>query len=175
MTAVESHVTGPTARSDGAPVSTVYTEGMLAGIAGAAAIAAWFLILDTINGHPFHTPTVLGTALFRGGEGLASPDSLPLSFEMVLTFTWVHVLAFVVIGGAAAHLIAAAERNPNLGFGILLLFVVFECGFFAVCVLVAQPVLQALAWPAVVVGNLLAAVAMAATFWRRHPRLTILP
>jgi hypothetical protein len=175
MTAAESSVTSPPARTDTAPVSAVYTEGMLAGLIGAATIAVWFLILDTLNGRPFYTPTVLGTALFRGGAGLEEPETLAVSFEMVLTFTWVHVLAFVVIGGAASHLIAAAERNANLGFGVLLLFVVFECGFFAACVLFAQPVLRALAWPEVLVGNLLAAGAMAVTFWRRHPRLTILP
>jgi len=36
-------------------------------------------------------------------------------------------------------------------------------------------VLRALTWPEVLVGNLLAAAAMAAVFWRRHPRLAIRP
>jgi hypothetical protein len=36
-------------------------------------------------------------------------------------------------------------------------------------------VLRALAWPAVLLGNLLAAAAMVGYFWRRHPNLTIRP
>jgi hypothetical protein len=39
----------------------------------------------------------------------------------------------------------------------------------------AEPVLHELAWPAVLVGNLLAAAAMAAVLWRQHPRLAIQP
>jgi len=53
--------------------------------------------------------------------------------------------------------------------------VIFEFGFVGVAFIFAEPVLQALAWPAVLVGNLLAAMAMATYFWRHHPNLTIEP
>ena len=39
----------------------------------------------------------------------------------------------------------------------------------------AQPVLKALDWPSILVGNLLAAATMAVYFWRRHPHLKIEP
>jgi hypothetical protein len=39
----------------------------------------------------------------------------------------------------------------------------------------AQNVLHALAWETVLVGNLLAATAMAVYLWRRHPNLRIKP
>jgi len=162
-------------RSDPEEISRLYLEGIVAGVIGAATIAIWFLILDTVNGRPLSTPTVLGTALFRRGEGLGSPESLPISFEMVLLYTWVHGLVFAVIGGVASRLLQLAERNPNLGFGILLLFVVFEFGFLSVATLVEGRILQALAWQAILVGNLLAVAAMAAYFWRRHPNLKIRP
>lgn len=155
--------------------SKLYQEGIVAGVIGAATIAIWFLILDTIKGRPLYTPMVLGTALFRGREALASPESLPVSFEMVLIYTWVHGLVFCVIGGIASRLLASAEKNPNLGFGILLLFVIFTGGFIFVAVVFAEPVLHALTWPAILVGNLLAAAAMGGYFWRRHPKLTVLP
>jgi len=161
--------------SDTSEIPKLYLEGIVAGVIGAATIAIWFLILDTINGRPLYTPTVLGTALFRRGEGLASPESLPISFEMVLLYTWVHGLVFAVIGGVASRLLQLAERNPNLGFGILLLFVVFEFGFLAVATLVEGQILQALYWQAILLGNLLGAAAMAGYFWRRHPNLKILP
>jgi len=85
------------------------------------------------------------------------------------------VLAFLIIGVGASRLLGIAERNPSFGFGIVLLFVVFEFGFLLACMLFAEPVLRALTWPEVLVGNLLAAAAMAAVFWRRHPRLAIRP
>jgi hypothetical protein len=156
-------------------MSRVYAEGIRAGLLGAATIALWFLVLDVIKGRPLYTPTVLGTALFHGRDGLGPLTALPVSFEMVLSFTWIHVLVFLLIGVAAARLLALAEQNPSLGFGILLLFVVFQAGFLVTCMLVAEPVIHALTWPAILVGNLLAAGVMAASFWRRHPRLTISP
>src|ERR671931_209519 len=67
-----------------ARTSSLYEEGIVAGLLGAATIAVWFLILDAIQGRPLYTPTVLGTALFRSGEGLASPKSLAVSFEIAL-------------------------------------------------------------------------------------------
>jgi hypothetical protein len=156
-------------------LSAVFQQGIVAGLIGAATIAVWFLILDTVSGRPLYTPTVLGTALFRGGEGLATPESLPISMEMVLMFTWVHALVFAMVGGAASWLLWMAERNPNLGFGILIFFVFCEFGFLVVALMVAEPVLHALAWPAVLVANLLAATAMSLYFWVRHPNLSIRP
>ncbi|MBI2991774.1 MAG: hypothetical protein HYY47_06535, partial [Deltaproteobacteria bacterium] len=82
---------------------------------------------------------------------------------------------FCVIGGAASWLLRLAEENPHIGFGILLLFVVLEFGFLIAVSVFVQPVLGALAWPAVLVGNLLAAVGMGTYLWRRHPNLTIRP
>lgn len=153
----------------------VYAEGIRAGLVGAATIAVWFLILDTIAGRPLYTPTVLGAALFQHGAGLENGAALRASLDLVLPFTWVHVLVFLLIGIAAARLLALAEREPDAGFGVVLLFVVFESGFLLVSLVFAAPVLRALAWPHVLIGNLLAAAAMAAVFRRRHPRLTIRP
>ncbi|MBI4526394.1 MAG: hypothetical protein HY695_21550 [Deltaproteobacteria bacterium] len=158
-----------------AEIPRVYQEGIVAGLLGAATIAIWFLILDAVNGRPLYTPNVLGTALFRGTRALAAPERLPVSLDMVLMYTWVHGLAFCVIGGVVSRLLAVAERNLNLGFGILLLFVVMEFGFVFAALIFAEPVLHAVAWPAILIGNLLAATAMGYYFWRRHPGLTIEP
>jgi hypothetical protein len=147
-------------------------EGLIAGLVGASTVALWFLIVDTLQGRPLYTPTVLGTALF--GRGAAWPEG-GADLGMVLMFTWVHGLAFVVIGGVVARLLALAERQPSAGFGILMLFVFFEFGFIAAAMLFAAPVLRALAWPAILVANLLAAAAMGGYFWLRHPNLKVQP
>ena len=173
--AVERSVSSPAVpRGESGPIPAVYAEGLLAGIVGAVTVAIWFLIIDMVNGRPLYTPTVLGTALF-GGAGLEAPESIAPSFEMALSFTWVHVLVFLLIGVAGAWLLTFVEENPSVGFGVVILFVFFEFGFLLASTVIAEPVLHALAWPAVLVGNFLAAAAMAAIFWWRHPNLTIRP
>ena len=173
MTATESRISSPTVVDRQA--TGLYVEGILAGLVGAATIAMWFLALDSIKGRPFYTPTVLGTALFQGSAGLQNPQALAPNFEVVLSFTWVHVLAFLLIGVGASRLLGLVELDPSFGFGVMLLFVFFEFGFLLASMVFAEPVLRGLTLPEVLVGNLLAAAAMAAVFWRRHPRLVIRP
>jgi hypothetical protein len=157
--------------------SRVYQEGLIAGILGALTVALWFLVVDMMHGRPFYTPTVLGTALFGRGAWPWPPtlEGLPPSFEMVAMFTWVHLLVFAVIGVIVAYLISVAERNPSLGFGIVLLFVILEACFTVAAMIVAQPVLRALTWPAILVANFLAAAVIAGYFWLRHPTIQMRP
>src|SRR5207302_11454475 len=84
-------------------VTRLYQEGLIAGLVGAATVAVWFLIIDSIQGRPLYTPTVLGAALFHRG---AAPwlDAVP-NLAMVLMFTWVHGLALVVTGLRGARLL----------------------------------------------------------------------
>jgi hypothetical protein len=175
MTAKSGVATPETVASPPAELDHVYAEGIRAGLVGAATIALWFFVLDLARGRPLYTPTVLGTALLAGGQTEGTLATLAPSLETVLTFTWLHVLVFLLIGIAAARMLAVAEQNPSVGFGLLLLFVVFQFGFLAVCMLVAEPVIHALTWPAIMIGNLLAAGAMVLTFRRRHPRLAMRP
>ena len=156
-------------------ISDSYQQGIVAGVLGAATIAIWFFLVDIFSGRPFYTPNVLGTVLFRAGQGLDQPQNLPVSLEMVLVYTWVHGLVFCAIGGLAAKLLDLAERNVNAGFGILLLFVIFEFGFVGAALVFAEPILRALAWPSVLIGNLMAAAVMAVYFWRHHPSMKISP
>src|SRR5262245_6637036 len=142
MTTQTGATTGHAAHIEEAPsapldATRLYQEGLIAGLVGAATVALWFLIIDVIQGRPLYTPTVLGAALFSRGAGLPPADAGP-DLGMVLMFTWVHGLAFVVVGGIVARLLAVAERQPSVGFGVLMLFVLFEFGFIAVAMLVAH-------------------------------------
>jgi hypothetical protein len=173
--ALQSHpASTPTVVSESTEISGVYVEGVVAGLIGAATIALWFFILDLYNGRPFYTPNVLGAAMSLSGA-VRDSATVPISMELVLFYSWIHALVFCVIGGLAAKLLSLAERDLHFGFGILLLFVIFEFGFVAAAMIFAEPILRALAWPAVLVGNLLAAAAMALYFWRHHPKLRISP
>jgi hypothetical protein len=165
----------PLAEGQTSEGADIYVEGIVAGIIGAATVAVWFLILDTMQGRPLYTPTVLGTAFFRWGAGLAAPGNIPVSLELTLIYTWLHGLVFCMVGGIAAKLLVLAEKNPDLGFGILLLGVVFEVGFLVVAMFFGEALLERLGWQSILVGNVLAGAAMAAYFWRRHPNLVIRP
>jgi hypothetical protein len=147
-------------------------EAFVTGLIGAATIAVWFFFLDCIRAQPFYTPSVLGTALFRGREALGDVQNLPVSWEMVALWTWVHVLAFVVLGGALAWCVRLAEKDPGWGFGLLLLGLILFGGIQAFFSVFAEDVLHALTIPAIYGGNLLAGAAMAWFLWRRHPKVT---
>lgn len=151
------------------------TEGVTAGIIGGATIALWFLILDSVRGHPLYTPTLLGMAIFEPGTPIAPPAALPISVPMVLLFTALHGAIFVGIGEIAALLVRLAEKNANYTFGIVLFLVIFLSGFFFVTGVFAAHVLEALSWQAVFVGNLLAVGAMVLYFKGRHPNIKMLP
>ena len=153
---------------------SLYVEGAIAGIIGASVIALWFLVLDIVQGRPFHTPTVLGTALFAARDAISSGEHLH-PFRATVMYTWFHGLVFVAIGVIASCLLGVVEKKPDLGFGVLLLFVFFEILFVASTFIFAEPILGAIAWPAVLFGNLLAAAAMAGYLWHRHKSLVITP
>jgi hypothetical protein len=173
--ALQTHTTStPTVVSESTQISGLYVQGVVAGLIGAATIAIWFFILDLYSGKPFYTPNVLGAALSLSGVG-RDVTAVPISMEFVVFYSWMHLLVFCVLGGLASKLLSLAERELHFGFGILLLFIIFEFGFVAAAMVFAEPILRALTWPAVLVGNLLAAGAMAVYFWRHHPKLRISP
>ena len=151
-----------------APHRTLY-DGVLAGLVGAAVIALWFLVIDTIDGRPLFTPATLG----RGLLGVVAPGREGLSVGTLVTaYTVFHVAAFVVVGLLAAFVADVAEREPSILFGFLLLFAVVEVGIYVLVAIldVASP-LGSHAWLPIMVGNLIAVLTMGMVFWRRRPAL----
>ena len=139
----------------------VLREGTMAGLIGAAVVALWFLAIDTIQGEPLRTPTLLGRGLLKI---LAGPHP-------VLVYTIVHGVAFVAFGIVAAVLIAGAERAPMFLFAVVILFTAFEVFFFGAVIIGAKWVLDDLAGWTIFVGNLLASAAMLAYFLNGHRAL----
>jgi hypothetical protein len=146
----------------------ILREGLVAGLIGAAAIAAWFLIVDTVAGTPFYTPSMLGSALFWG---LRDPGAVSISFQTVAAYTMVHVIALVVVGTIAAAIACQVERAPSTLFLAIVLFAAHEFGFYIAVAVLAQPLLGALAWWNVAISNAIAAAGMGYYLWRQHPKL----
>ena len=141
-------------------------EGTIAGVIGAASVALWFLMVDSIAGRPLFTPAILGASLFDllgagfGGRGLVTH---------VAVYTAIHFAVFIAIGIAAAGAMNALDRKPSriVGFGAL--FFVFEvCVFAAVAVLSRSPLFGSIAWYQLGAANLLAAFCMGRFLWRAH-------
>jgi hypothetical protein len=139
----------------------VLREGVVAGVIGAAVVALWFFAIDAIRGDPLRTPQLLGTALLHQEGPMAS----------VLAYTVVHGLAFILFGVVGALLIAGAERQPMLIFALVIVFTAFEIFFFGLILIAASWVMDEVAGWTIFVGNVLAAAAMLAYYFRRHRTL----
>jgi putative oxidoreductase len=145
-------------------------DGVIAGLIGAAVIAAWFFIVDAIAGRPFFTPATLGHGLLDVfGKHTSQDDSTVIH---VLAYTIFHFAAFMFVGLLAALIVFLAQKEPSILFGFIVLFVAFEVGFYGLVGLLSQSTaLREFAWYQVLIGNLLAAGAMGFYFWRTHKEL----
>ena len=90
---------GTTAAQQAVPplsAPTTLMEGFITGIIGAGVVAAWFLLLDTIQHVPLWTPSLLGTVLFKGAHAAAEHNAVDPG--MVAAYTLVHHAAFIGVG-----------------------------------------------------------------------------
>jgi len=147
------------------PWTRLAREGLIAGLAGAVAVAVWFLLYDLAAGMPLRTPALLGATLFHG---LRDPGALVITLPLVLQYTALHGLAFILFGWAAAGLLALADREPRLLFGVFMLFCCFEVFFIALIAILAERLLETLAWWTILAANLLASLVMLGYFFREH-------
>ncbi|HUK62698.1 MAG TPA: hypothetical protein VLV15_05170 [Dongiaceae bacterium] len=147
--------------------SSVLREGVLVGLAGAAAVAVWFLLYDLATGAPFRTPALLGAVLF---EHLREPSALVIRPKLVLQYTVVHGIAFVLFGVAAAGLFALVDRVRAMLFGLFMLFCCFEVAFLAAVTVLSEMLAGAFSPWAVLCANALASIVMLAMLWSHHAR-----
>jgi len=148
-------------------LNRILREGFIAGCVGAAAVALWFLLIDVLNGRAFFTPAMLGGAVFFGDQ----PPHVVVEFSRIVGYTMIHVSAFVVVGCIAAALAAEVEEAPSTLFLVIVGFCFFEFGFYILVAILAQPLLGALAWWNVAIGNAIAALGMGYYLWREHPKI----
>jgi hypothetical protein len=153
---------------EGLSQNQVVREGVVAGLLGAAVVAAWFLIFDLARGQPLFTPAALGSTLFLGA---GSVDEVVLSPLTVFGYTVLLLGAFIATGFLTAGIAAAADEQPPLILAAVLLFAVFEAFFMGSLAMVAEFLLGTLAWWTIAVGNLLAALSMGWYLWMHHPKL----
>lgn len=147
---------------------TTLKQGAIAGLIGAAAVAIWFFIYDTISGRPFYMPGMLGSALFLRAR---SVEAVVVSPGVIVGYTIVHGLAFLIAGIVATALVRLAESEPGALIGLVLLFVTLQVFVIGLIAIVAEWLLTITPWWTFVVANLLAAVCMGVYLWKTHPGL----
>ena len=140
-------------------------EGIVAGLIGAAVVAVWFLIYDAARGHPFRTPALLGAATFRGVDNAAAVSISP---HLVVEYTVLHGVVFVVFGAIAASLFGLVDRDRRVLFAVFMLFACFEVAFLCAVAVVSGVLYGELRPWSILSANALAAVTMLAILFRRH-------
>ena len=84
-------------------------------------------IIPRFGGQPFHTPNVLGRIFFRASFGPGVRQIMP---NVVLGYTVVHFMIFVLMGMGLTLLVHMASRNIALRMGVWIGLVV-AFGLFA--------------------------------------------
>lgn len=141
---------------------SLLVRGVTAGIAGALALALWFLAVDLLQGRPFATPSfVAGTLLGREFEGATALG--------IMVYTLIHFAAFAAVGVLTAFLFDRLDARPRTLFGLILGFLLFDGVFYFGVVATGVNVVTELGWPAVLLGNLLAGLALMNVLSRLEP------
>ncbi len=140
----------------------VFKEGLVAGLLGAWTIALWFFMVDMGRGQPFFTPGALGSALFLGST---DPTAVSVSVATVAGYSIFHLGIFFALGFVAAAIAGYAEETPPLIIAAAMLFIAFLAFFMGLIALSAEFLLNELTWWAIVVGTLLAILAMGYYLW----------
>lgn len=141
-------------------------DGFYSAAIGGSALGLFFLLVDSVDGQPFFTPSLMGTVLFTG----VPPESVTeVRLDMVAYMTMIHMALFGILGMAVAIMVHEAElhsRHPKEV--ILALFLVLEIGFLVSANQFMPGVVAVIGFGRIVVANLLTAVTMALFILRSH-------
>ena len=132
----------------------VLLEGAAAGLIGAVMVAVWFLAYDLLRDTPF--------------DGLSHAAPVETSTRLVVKYTIVHGLAFIVFGCGLAGLFAIADRDFRFLFAIFMLLCCFQVAFLALLVVLAEWLLDPIPWWAIMIGNVFATIGMLGVLLPRH-------
>ncbi|HEY3220787.1 MAG TPA: hypothetical protein VGJ80_08645 [Gemmatimonadales bacterium] len=135
------------------PAQAVIVHGVIGGLLAGLVVALWFLVADTVAGHPFRTPALLAGVLLNR-------EFSEVTFRLIAVYTVLHFGVFAILGVGTAWVSAAFTAPPRLllalGFGVLLQ----EATFYVGLVLLHAPRLGIVAWPHVVGANIAAGLVL---------------
>lgn len=149
--------------------AAIVSEGVLAGMISAAAVALVFLLVDMASGGAFRTPKLLGGMLLQllGASPEAAAD-VPTALAL---YTLFHFVAFIIAGIIAASIVQVTMRQPVAILLFVILFFAFEVAFTGFVAFLDTQSSAGITPMQVALGNIVASVAMGLFFRARHPRL----
>jgi hypothetical protein len=145
---------------------TFLVEALSTGFLGAATVATWFFVVDLVSGTPLRTAGVLGSAVFLG---ISSPDEAVINATTVGLYSILHGAVFFLVGIGTTAIVRAADRSPSILALFIPLTIVLQALFVGGTAILAQFILGAIAWWAVLGGNLLASFLMGSLLLYWHP------
>jgi hypothetical protein len=141
-------------------------EGLVTGLLGALVVAAWYFLVDTATGQPFHTPNVLGKIIFRGD---LTPGVRQVVPGVVAGFTVLHLALYTLVGSVLTLLTHSAVRNLALRMGVWIGLVVAVCFSAGITYMLAVATGERLPLWSVLGGSFLGVAVMGWYLLRRHP------
>ena len=138
--------------------AAVAVRGLVAGIAGATAMAFWFLIVDGAQGLPFRTPAFIANSLL-------GTEDIGIALGPVVLYTLIHYAAWIAVGVTVSWVLSHVETASPVLLGLVLGFALFDLVFYGSVVVTGTDVIARLGWPPVLIGNLVAGVTL---FWVLH-------
>ena len=107
----------------------------------------------------------LGGVLFHG---VTDPLHPAVTAVVVLQYTLVHGVVFLVFGLLVAGLLALADREPRLLFALVTLFCCFEVFVVGAIAISSEWLFATLAWWTIITANALATLMMAGYLFLAH-------
>lgn len=152
-------------RSDPTWADFVY-DAFYVGAIGGSVVALFFLVMDTLQGEPFFTPSLMGQVLL---EGAAAEQVAGVRLDMVAYYSAVHFATFGLLGVGLSLAVREAELHAKNPIGVLLgLFVFVEWAFFVATWVALPGVMNVLGPFRVAVANLLAAAGIVVFLVSQH-------
>jgi hypothetical protein len=139
------------------------------GVIGFAAVVLVFTAADALAGRPIlFTPALLGGALFYG---VTSPSEVIIGPAPVLTYTAIHLFAFLILGAIAAGFASIASRHRHVWFLVVNLFILVLAHASGVVLTLTESLQGVVSGWLVASATTAAAVAMAAYLIWANPSL----
>jgi hypothetical protein len=150
------------------PERPAVRDGILAGLLGAAIVAAWYLILDVVQGRMFFTPSALWYAVALGA---GDPEQVEVGLLPVLGYSVIHFGVWALIGMIASLILNRTRKQPAALLGFVLLAAVSIVLFIGLVSILSVWLVDVLRWWTIAVANLLAAAGMVALLAKRQPAI----
>lgn len=172
MPSSDTHVPARSQQPSPGPLEDFLYESFFAAAIGGSAVALFFLVVDTLAGRPFFTPSLLGTVLFLGVPAEAATE---IRLDMVARYTVVHFVVFGAVGVALTFIVHHVERHvAHPLFALTASFAFVELGSVGGAAIFLPGVMGGLGPVWVALANLLAAVSMGLFFvYARRPDLWV--